>query len=325
MTPDYYPRAAFAAFSALTALLSGFDFDRIIGSEDAYELYRFKGMRDGRGELVVVGWAAPGADGRTVRIKTDALAAELVDFMGNHTVVTMENGTAVLTLRRRPQAILFRDASYAKAYAKDIAALAAECKEEIGISTGEFDGRAADLVIDKGEFVNCPYDANPATEQRTWKGAKDGSFSAWFARGDDGALRMRIVVQDDVLVQHAVNPRGMSEGDCIRLTLGVKGDPTDWELGFRLKDDGKGDFCVWSCPGDRTRCELAEKGVGLNVHRDGETTVYDIELPKSVFNLPEDLFGGDIRLALKIDDNDGEGRDYWMGMEDTFRLIRKDH
>lgn len=323
MTPDYHPRATYAAFSALTALLSGFDFDRIIGSESAYELYRFKGQRDGIPELVVTGWSSPAADGRTVRIKTDAPTVELVDFMGNHTPQSLADGTAVLTLHRRPQAVVFRGGSYAKAYAKDIAALAELGNESIAVGEGAFDSRPADLVVDKAEYVFCPYDANPATESRIWKGTDDCSFRAWFGSDAKGSLKLRVRIEDDVLVQKAKAPRAMSEGDCLRLTIGVKGDPADWELGFRLKDTGVGDFCIWTCPGDAARSAAAEKGIVHTVRREGREVVHDIELPKDAFNLPDDLFGGDVRLALKVDDNDGEGRDFWMGLEDTFRLERR--
>ena len=56
VTVDYHPRATFAAFAALTALLEGGRFDSVLSERGTRHLYRFQAP-DGR-SLVVAGWDA---------------------------------------------------------------------------------------------------------------------------------------------------------------------------------------------------------------------------------------------------------------------------
>ena len=93
----------------------------------------------------------------------------------------------------------------------------------IVVSDGK--GRPADFAVNSAEFVDCPYDANPGTADRTWKGPSDCSFSAWVGRdATNRMLRLRVEVEDDVHSQPAREAKGdeaetynLGSGFCVRM------------------------------------------------------------------------------------------------------------
>ena len=125
-----------------------------------------------------------------------------------------------------------------------------------------------------------------------------------------------IDVRDDVHHQAADETRKMSEGDCVRIDLDVAGQPLRFELGFRLTDDGRSEVCVWSGPKE------AEKDIRFTAVRENGLTIYKIALPLASFGMTEDLLtSGGVKVSVKVDDSDGEGRDLWMGLEDTVPFV----
>lgn len=314
ITPDHYPRPSYAAFSALAALLSGFDCDRVLKSERTREAYRFRGERDGARQLVIAGWDSALAGGTEIRVRTDAWKAWQVDFMGNRTPVEVANGACVWVLGRRPSALLLVGATTAEPDAAAINEIPESVEKPIIVAKGRATERPADLSVEKVSFVHGFYDANPLTVNRTWQGVDDASFKVWFGR-QRGALAMRVLVRDDVHCQSARSASDMSEGDCVRVSLDVAGKSSRWELGFRLTDDGKSEACVWA--GRRE----ALKDIAFTATRTEKETDYRIVLPLEMLGLTEQkLADGDLRVSVKVDDNDGEGRDLWIGLEDTVSL-----
>lgn len=96
LTADLKPRPGFASFSALTALLNGFDYVRTVQSEkDGMEVYLFRGMHGGCAERIVAGWRNRRHDGGDMRFRTDAARAWVVDHMGNRTPQAIEGGPFV--------------------------------------------------------------------------------------------------------------------------------------------------------------------------------------------------------------------------------------
>ena len=96
----------------------------------------------------------------------------------------------------RPSALVLEEATQVEAVAEDL--VPPSLREAIAPGRDVAPTRAADLVLDQPGQVVCPYDANPATTARTWKGPADCSLCAWFADEPDG-FRIRAVVTDDIL------------------------------------------------------------------------------------------------------------------------------
>lgn len=319
MTRDLHPRPSYCSFAALTELLSGFDFDRILASDGKCEAYAFRGEREGAPQVVLAGWDSTSATGRCVCVRTDARRAWAVDFMGNRMVAECRGAGGpppvnafVFPLSRRPSALLLEGASFAEA--DGIVDFAAPESRAIRVGIGPFASRPPDIAIDTVADVHCFYDGNPLTVHRTWRGPADASFKTWFGVSGD-ALEMRVAATDDIHDQRAPEARRMSDGDCLRATLEISGQSPRWELGFRRTDDGESEAVVWEGP------EQSLPGMRFESRRDGAETTYDFSIPLAEVGLSaEDLKSGCLRVGLKLDDADGEGRDLWIGMEDPAPL-----
>lgn len=313
ITADYYPRAGYAAFSALTALLSGFDFREILKSDKSREVYRFAGDRGGVAETVVLGWDSALPTPRTIEFRTDAKSVFLVDVMGNSRMVPQADGVVQWPIARRPSALRFVGATRVEPDRAELDNVPDGDVRPIMAGRGSAKARLPDLEADTSFFVHGLFDANPATVHRTWKGPEDNSFQVWIGRSR-GMLAFRVDVTDDVHHQPADETRKMSEGDCLRLDLETTG--CRYELGFRLTQDGRSEPWVWSGSG------VEAKDIRFTAERTEGKTVYKIALPLGRFGIDEGaLVSGDVRVAFKTDDSDGEGRDLWMGMEETRPII----
>ena len=110
MTADYHPRATFAAFAALTALLEGGCFEATLVERRARHVYRFRAP-DGK-SLVVAGW--DGERDETLAVETDALRAFSVDLMGNRTELKGTDGTFSWPVGEDPSAIVLENATRAE-------------------------------------------------------------------------------------------------------------------------------------------------------------------------------------------------------------------
>ena len=124
ITPDFHPRAGYAAFAALTTVFQGLDYDGAVYSRGLRHLLRFRGTSQAMpGGLVLAGWDDKFAtdDSWTVRIATDATRAELCDHMGNRTPVQIAGGTVTFPISRNPQALLLFGASKAEAAEPSVA------------------------------------------------------------------------------------------------------------------------------------------------------------------------------------------------------------
>ena len=111
ITPDYRPRATYAAFAALATLIEGGTFDARLVDADARHVYRFH-TPGGRG-LTIAGWDALRPKGEVVRIRSDACAAQAVNLMGNRTDLKAQDGVWTWTISREPSAIVLDGATFA--------------------------------------------------------------------------------------------------------------------------------------------------------------------------------------------------------------------
>lgn len=323
MTSDFHPRAAYVSFAALTSLLNGFDFDQILRSDENHEFYRLKGTREGVPEIVLTAWeSAKGESLRSVPVKTDATAVESVDFMGNRLKLPIEGGFVTWMIGRRPGALRLIGATQAE---PDPVAIAYTRRIEnaILVRTGD---RSADFRADTAEFVDCPYDANPSTVDRTWQGPEDCSLLAWIDYEPNvRALCLRVDVMDDRFVPISKQDGKSEEGDRLCLRLSKIGEYGEWKL--ILGDDGSG-LCKMNVAGNPPSCDpnVAHRAVKAEVKRQDGRMTYTPNLSPASLGLGVDPLDGSVRIAISAVDDDGRGTDFCIGLQTPVvmkRLMQK--
>ena len=198
MTPDFYPRAGYAAFAALTELFHGLSFERTIVSEGTRHLFVFRGKVGGEQSIVLAGWdSAFGEKPDVVRVKTDARRAVTSDIMGNRADSPISaGGETAIMLSSDPAALILFGATRADV---EIGALQVQRDAlvparplAVGVT-----GRPPDFVLDKSLNVHDLYAADPSMAHRTWRGPQDLSARIWIGR-DGCELAVRAEVLDDV-------------------------------------------------------------------------------------------------------------------------------
>ena len=323
LTPDFYPRATFAAFSSLSKLLSGHDRVRVVRSNDDKECYLFCGTRDGMAELVMVGWerASDRRAMRPVGVRTDARKAFAVDLMGNSCEVPVENGLCSWPFGRTPSALRLASATMAEPVEEDIDA-PGTTQHVIKIPAGAPKDRPADITVDGAGYVNNYFEANPAMVHRLWRGPSDCSFKIWFDRIETNSLSVIVRVDDDRHLQHAASARQMSEGDCVRIDFKVNGQKGDWNFGFRRTDAGVSESCLWCQPRGYDAAAVLRK-IRVDSSRGDCVTTYEIVLPAHDMGIDSDPFGGNVSVSVKVDDADEEDRDLWIGFDEWYKLERR--
>lgn len=319
ITPDYYPRASYAAFSALSAILCGFDADGMLKSERSREVFRFRGERKGVRELVIAGWDSALRQPGSIRIQTDARDARRVDFMGNSQPLSLKDGVCVWPIDKRPTALVLRGATVADPVATDLDDIPDIKIPEIRVGMNGWRGRDPDFVIDKVWQQQGLFEADPLTVDRVWQGPADCSFKGWVSRSEKGALACRVEVRDDVHSQTAATVRKMSEGDCLRVDVTPSGDGC-WRFGFRRTDDGRSEACLWNAPGEKSKRSRVESAVEFTSERRDGTTIYEFSLPLSEMGVDAGKLARGVDVSFMVDDSDGEGRDLWMGPEMPIRV-----
>ena len=197
ITADFHPRATYAAFAALTAIFQNLDFDGAVYSHGLRQLLRFRGTSQvlSDGGLVLAGWddQSGAKDVRVIRIRTDAKAAELSDYMGNRTSVKIVNGVVEFPMTLNPQALILRGAGVAEPVdMKEITRSLTGPKKINGADTK----RLADFLLCDREHFHSFYEANPPFAHRLWRDAADLSAKIWLNRAD-GKLTVRVEVADD--------------------------------------------------------------------------------------------------------------------------------
>lgn len=325
MTPDYYPRASYAAFSALATVLSGYDADGILKSERTREVYRFRGMRKGKAEKVMAGWDTALRQPATLRVRTDAAKAAVVDFMGNVRRLAVVEGCVRWPLERRPTALVLHDARMADAVAEDLDLIHEENAPVVRLGCEDWRGRPSDFVVDKVWQQHGGFEANPLTVDRVWSGPDDCSFRGWLWLDAKSRLCVRVEVRDDVHSQRAKEVRKMSEGDCLRVSVVIPGAGCNWELGFRRTDEGADERLIWNAPGDADRRRRAEALVEFSSERTDGLTTYSAVVPLEAMDVPLEGLSKGVAVSVKVDDSDGMGRDLWMGLELPMRLVLKEN
>ena len=115
MTPDFHPRAGYAAFAALTELFHGLAFERTVISAGTRHLFVFRGAVGGESAIVLAGWDTAFTEkADVVHVNTDARRAVASDIMGNRTDSPIsDGGEAAIALSANPTAVILFGATRA--------------------------------------------------------------------------------------------------------------------------------------------------------------------------------------------------------------------
>ena len=274
ITGDFYPRAGYAAFSALVGALGELKFDALLADTEDRLVGRWKGLRGGKPVTVLAGWDMAAHEACPIRVATDAARAWAYDLMGNRTEVPVTAGHVVYPLAAIPSALIFEQATFVTPDAQD---LARAVRPPVLRITVPKDGESPDFILDGFAQVVELYQADPAHADRTWKGPNDLSAKVRLLKLPD-ALRIVAEVTDDV---HAA-------GDGLTAVIRVPGGPLQ-------------------------RIDLtATNGVEVKVRREGVVTRCEAKIPFGAFGLSEKALAEGIRFNVFVKEDDGQGPDGWM-------------
>jgi len=132
-------------------------------------------------------------------------------------------------------------------------------------------------------------------------------------------LFLNIDVTDDTHFQPG-NPGSLWHGDSVQIALDTRGDAlpnvhdydrNDYEMTFALTPSGP--VCELEYAYERGRSAAILRSLRHTITRDGNTTRYRITIPWETLNMeavPGAIFG----FNFIVNDNDGNGRRFWMGL-----------
>ena len=300
-TPDYHPRTAAAAFSAVAANFRHLKADGVLRNGRERQVMRFAGRRGGKDVRIIAGWDGFAGKPMSIRVRTDARKAYLVDTMGNRREVAIKGGVACWSVGADPSALYLEDCRSAEPDATD---LANEAKRPVQVIVPaekanpilEFEKNRnlkTDILINSYDNVYEVFKAMPEHADRCWKWWGDLWVRVNFAR-TDGKVWMNINCWDDVHVPDFDHPL---EGDAVVLRLG------DWKV---------------QLVGSSKRCEvkILEKPKGASDPKDGWAKLtfkpgyeknYFFEFDPAALG-----FADEVPFNIRVYDNDGKGFDGWM-------------
>jgi hypothetical protein len=149
-------------------------------------------------------------------------------------------------------------------------------------------------------------DVLPPDPNVGWNGPGDLSIRAWLA-ADEKTLYFAAEVTDDIHAAPSADPDGFWNSDSVQIAIdplndGGQGfDADDTEIGLVLGPQGP--RVLISYPAPRRQLEIP-----LGVRREGTKTLYEAAIPWTM--RPGQVVG----LDFIANDNDGQGRSYWMGL-----------
>ena len=306
LSRDYFPRAGFAAFSALAHIVTGLDFAGTVMETKNRHFYKF--AADGR--IVFAGWDASTDPAHKIRIETDATEGRFFDLMGNPVSADRCAGGFVFPISKTPGALVLTGGTHAEANAED-AATVPQPKASIRVVQAEIDGRNPDFVLDRVWNVHQLYAANPETVDRTWGGEQDLSAKIWVGRAGD-SLRVRFEVRDDVHRQtFPADQLDLSDG--VQFILQSPSQSGNFEFGLARTEAGEGLVNVRAVPTGFSTDEVCVS-VRLDTSRTGDITVYDATIPLAAIGFSVATLANGFRFnAIAYDyDGLGEDRESWI-------------
>lgn len=166
------------------------------------------------------------------------------------------------------------------------------------------DGRTPDWMLEKAADVINFCQTDPALSAFNWKGADDLSARIWAWR-QDGALRLRVDVRDDIHVQKE-NAQNSWKGDGIQLAFQVPGMKDYWEIGVAMDNNGKILKVAWITP---PGVKGAEEFFSASCAPLPGGFRYELVLQNEKFGLADKVMEQGFRFNLIVNDNDGNLRE----------------
>ncbi len=145
-----------------------------------------------------------------------------------------------------------------------------------------------------------------------WSGPEDLTLTAYLA-ADSEALYFAASVTDDVHSASSTGPGNFWNSDSIQLAVdplndsGDEFDSNDREVGFVLAPEGGLGFITSPGP-------FRVGAFPVSVTRERARTVYEAVIPWEALDTRPPTPGDIIAVNFIANDNDGEGRNYWMGL-----------
>lgn len=145
-----------------------------------------------------------------------------------------------------------------------------------------------------------------------WEGPRDLSLNAYLA-ADADALYFAALVTDDIHAAPADEPGSFWNSDSIQIVIDPRNDSlehfddNDREIGLVLGEGGPLAFITY--PG---QFRALDAPVGISRGQAG--TVYEVAVPWQALNVPPPKPGDVMAINFIANDNDGQGRGYWMGL-----------
>lgn len=173
------------------------------------------------------------------------------------------------------------------------------------------DGRLDEWTA-AGWLVDQKDDVLPPDPHVGWSGPEDLSLRVRLAASPAG-LGIAVAVTDDVHHIGASDPGRFWQSDSLQIAIdplndgGEALDPQDRELGMILASDGP--HLLLSHPGTARKLQ-----VPVAIVRNGTSTVYEVVVPWRAINLDVPESGRVMAINVVANDDDGQGRAYWMGL-----------
>lgn len=170
---------------------------------------------------------------------------------------------------------------------------------------GKVTGWGKPMVVDQRSQV-LPPDPNVG-----WTGPEDLSAAAWWCY-DDSSFYLTVRVRDETHSTPALGAGNFWNSDSLQVAIDPDNDagPAD---GFDEDDVEIG--CVLTRGGPRvfmTAPVIKPLRLACHAHRRGKDTVYQLAVPWSLLGVSP-LPGKVFSFNFIVNDNDGQGRAYWMG------------
>ncbi len=248
-------------------------------------------------------------EAQTVAVQVQGATSELRVPPGANGLafeVPLPAGVPVSTARELPVTVTAGEYVYSRALAVDLAWLEAPPEGwRPDADLGEWAAREA-LVVERRDQVLPP---DPGIG---WDGPSDLSLRAYLA-ADRQALYFAAVITDDEHAAPVAGPDDFWNSDSVQIAVDPRGDSgeafgdDDREVGIVLGPGGPVAYLTHPAPRHKLDVPVAV------TRRDGRT-VYEAAFPWAALGLEPPGPGRLVRLSFIANENDGEGRAYWMGL-----------
>lgn len=170
-----------------------------------------------------------------------------------------------------------------------------------------------DFQLDQPRQVQSLFDADPGNTHRLWRGPQDLSAKIRLSASAD-KLFLTVEAADDKHSQ-PFHDSDIWKGDSLQFAFALPEQKGLWVAGAALSDTGSAESWVWEAP-EGFAAERRAPAWNVSAERHGTVTKYSLAIPLRSVGLTREQLTRGLRFNLLLNDNDGEGRDGWIQLED---------